>query len=73
MCSSNTVTGPVRIRSTLVPPSTRIAEELKWWAPAPLRRLHDRTGIAEHNDHDGSEDTVAGVDADRAAVVGARR
>jgi RND superfamily putative drug exporter len=25
----------------------RLAGGLNWWAPAPLRRLHDRFGIAE--------------------------
>jgi RND superfamily putative drug exporter len=38
------------IRGTLVPAFMRLAGEANWWAPAPLRRLHDRFGISEHVD-----------------------
>jgi len=41
------------IRGTLVPAFMRLAGEVNWWAPAPLRRLHDRIGISEHVDLDG--------------------
>jgi putative drug exporter of the RND superfamily len=41
------------IRGTLVPAFMRLAGEANWWAPAPLRRLHDRNGISEHVDLDG--------------------
>ena len=40
------------IRGTLVPAFMRLAGEANWWAPAPLRRLHDRFGVAEHVDLD---------------------
>jgi RND superfamily putative drug exporter len=46
------------IRGTLVPAFMRLAGEWNWWAPAPLRRLHDRFGISEHIDLD--EDPNAG-------------
>ena len=33
------------IRSTLVPAFMRLAGEVNWWAPAPLRRLYRRIGM----------------------------
>ena len=36
----------------LVPAFMRLAGEWNWWAPAPLRRLHDRIGFSEHVDLD---------------------
>ncbi|MFP5322537.1 MAG: MMPL family transporter [Acidimicrobiia bacterium] len=41
------------IRGTLVPAFMRLAGGANWWAPAPLRRLHDRIGVSEHVDLDG--------------------
>jgi hypothetical protein len=41
------------IRGTLVPAFMRLAGRWNWWAPAPLRRLHDRIGISEHVDLEG--------------------
>jgi RND superfamily putative drug exporter len=38
------------IRGILVPAFMRLAGELNWWAPAFLRRIHDRFGISEHVD-----------------------
>jgi RND superfamily putative drug exporter len=35
------------IRATLVPAFMRLAGEVNWWAPAPMRRFYDRFGIAE--------------------------
>jgi RND superfamily putative drug exporter len=35
------------IRATLVPAFMRLAGEANWWAPAPLRRFHDRWGFRE--------------------------
>jgi RND superfamily putative drug exporter len=43
------------IRGTLVPAFMRLAGDWNWWAPAPLRRLHQRIGISEHIDLDGEE------------------
>jgi len=35
------------VRSTLVPALMKLAGDWNWWAPRPLRRLHDRIGISE--------------------------
>jgi putative drug exporter of the RND superfamily len=35
------------IRGTLVPAFMKLAGRANWWAPAPLRRLHDRWGISD--------------------------
>jgi RND superfamily putative drug exporter len=35
------------VRGLLVPAFMRIAGDANWWAPGPLRRLHDRIGISE--------------------------
>jgi putative drug exporter of the RND superfamily len=35
------------IRAALVPAFMRLAGRANWWAPAPLRRLHDRIGLRE--------------------------
>ena len=35
------------VRATLVPALMKLAGEWNWWAPGPLRRLHDRIGISE--------------------------
>ncbi len=35
------------VRATLVPALMKLAGEWNWWAPAPLRRLHERFGLAE--------------------------
>jgi RND superfamily putative drug exporter len=35
------------VRALLVPALMKIAGDRNWWAPAPLRRLHARFGIAE--------------------------
>jgi putative drug exporter of the RND superfamily len=40
------------IRGTLVPAFMRLAGDWNWWAPRPLRRLHDRWGLSEHVDLD---------------------
>ena len=40
------------IRAALVPAFMRLAGDANWWAPAPLRRLHDRFGISEGGDLD---------------------
>lgn len=36
------------IRGTLVPAFMRLADRGNWWAPAPLRRFHERFGITQH-------------------------
>jgi RND superfamily putative drug exporter len=40
------------IRGALVPAFMRLMGRANWWAPRPLRRLHDRIGLAEHVDLD---------------------
>ena len=35
------------VRGALVPAFMRLAGRANWWAPGPLRRLHDRIGISE--------------------------
>jgi uncharacterized membrane protein YdfJ with MMPL/SSD domain len=36
------------IRALLVPSLMELLGKWNWWAPAPLRRLHERIGISEH-------------------------
>ncbi|CAB5028319.1 unannotated protein [freshwater metagenome] len=36
------------VRLLLVPAFMRIAGRANWWAPAPLRRLHERFGLSGH-------------------------
>jgi len=43
------------IRGTLVPAFMRLAGGANWWAPASLRRFHDRFGMGEHVDLDDAE------------------
>jgi RND superfamily putative drug exporter len=43
------------VRATLVPAFMRLAGGANWWAPAPLRRFHDRFGFSEHRDLDGGD------------------
>ncbi len=42
------------VRSLLVPATMKLLGEWNWWAPAPLRRLHDRFGLAEPVERDRS-------------------
>ncbi|HEX8582762.1 MAG TPA: MMPL family transporter, partial [Acidimicrobiales bacterium] len=35
------------VRTVLVPATMKLMGRWNWWAPAPLRRLHDRFGMAE--------------------------
>ncbi|NYI04007.1 MMPL family transporter [Allostreptomyces psammosilenae] len=35
------------VRGVLVPATMRLLGSVNWWAPGPLRRLHDRLGISE--------------------------
>jgi RND superfamily putative drug exporter len=38
------------IRGTLVPAFMKLAGSANWWAPRPLRWLHDRIGVSEQVD-----------------------
>jgi putative drug exporter of the RND superfamily len=46
------------VRATLVPAFMKLAGRANWWAPAPLRRLHDRFGISEHDPVSSDEGPV---------------
>ncbi|MEV4334914.1 MMPL family transporter [Streptomyces sp. NPDC049597] len=35
------------VRGLLVPAAMRLLGHRNWWAPRPLRRLHDRIGLKE--------------------------
>ncbi len=58
------------IRGTLVPAFMALAGEANWWAPAPLRRLHDRFGIREGDGPEGGGDGGGGGDDDEPSVEG---
>jgi RND superfamily putative drug exporter len=47
------------VRAFLVPAFMRLAGDANWWAPGPLRRLHDRIGISE-SDQPGPRGTGPG-------------
>jgi uncharacterized membrane protein YdfJ with MMPL/SSD domain len=57
------------VRALLVPASMRLLGRWNWWAPAPLRRLHDRIGLREPADDGGEDGTLVGA----AGSVGNRR
>ncbi len=40
------------VRGVLVPAFMRAFGERSWYAPGPLRRIHNRIGIAEHTPED---------------------
>ncbi|HVU71650.1 MAG TPA: MMPL family transporter [Mycobacteriales bacterium] len=42
------------VRAVLVPSFMRLMGTANWWAPAPLRRLHDKIGLSEATDDDGA-------------------
>lgn len=41
------------VRGVLVPALMRLAGEANWWAPGPLRRLHNRIGLREGRQPEG--------------------
>ncbi|MGW1910801.1 MMPL family transporter [Streptomyces sp. NPDC002076] len=47
------------VRSLLVPAIMRLTGRATWWAPAPLRRFHERFGVSEGDDK--SPDRGAGL------------
>jgi RND superfamily putative drug exporter len=49
------------IRATLVPAFMRVAGDANWWAPAPLRRFHQRWGVREDEAPREHEPEPAGV------------
>jgi RND superfamily putative drug exporter len=42
------------IRAVIVPAFLKMAGDLNWWAPAPLRWLHSKIGISEAPSHAGT-------------------
>lgn len=55
------------IRMVLVPAFMRLAGRANWWAPPPLRRLHERIGLAEEDHPDPAPTAPAGRAADGTA------
>ncbi|MDQ1403982.1 MAG: putative drug exporter of the superfamily, partial [Actinomycetota bacterium] len=53
------------IRACLVPAFMRLAGDANWWAPAWMRRIHDRFGISEgeHRPPDTVEPELTGAPA----------
>ncbi len=51
------------VRTLLVPATMKLMGEWNWWAPAPLRRFHERFGL--HEPPSGDEDDPAPHQADR--------
>lgn len=47
------------VRAALLPAFMRLAGDANWWAPAPLRRLHERFGLSESEAP--AEITIGGV------------
>ena len=47
------------IRGALVPAFMRLMGKANWWAPKPLRRLHDRFGLSEGGSLDDEVDVPA--------------
>jgi RND superfamily putative drug exporter len=63
------------VRATLVPSFMRLAGEANWWAPRPLRRLHERWGFTEASGDDGPSRPAAPddeLDVREPDLVGAR-
>jgi RND superfamily putative drug exporter len=60
------------IRGTLVPAFMRLAGDANWWAPAWMRRIHERFGFSEHVDLDEpvdlTDDEAEGRAEDREPV-----
>ncbi|MEM7140588.1 MAG: MMPL family transporter [Actinomycetota bacterium] len=44
------ITDAFIVRITLVPAVMALADRWNWWAPAPLRRVHERWGLSERDD-----------------------
>ncbi|MEU6303163.1 MMPL family transporter [Streptomyces chartreusis] len=55
------------VRSLLVPAVMRLTGRATWWAPGPLRRLHDRFGLSES---DGAPEQTEAEERDKVAVPG---
>ena len=60
------------IRGALVPAFMRLAGEANWWAPGPLRRLHDRFGFSEGVDLPDAPEATRSEPAPPPVSVGSR-
>jgi RND superfamily putative drug exporter len=58
------------VRTLLVPATMKLLGRRNWWAPAPLRRLHERYGLHEPTDALTVPDTPSDLDAPE--LVGGR-
>jgi RND superfamily putative drug exporter len=47
------------VRTLLVPAFMRLMGRANWWAPGPLRRWHEKWGLAEHDSPDSERDLAA--------------
>jgi len=54
------------VRMILVPATMTLLGPANWWAPAPLRRLHQRLGLHEAPVHTTSSTGIAGAGGGRA-------
>ncbi len=59
----------VVVRTLLVPAAMKLLGDWNWWAPAPLRRLHDRFGLREAPDGDDVDHATQPGDAVAAEPV----
>ncbi|MFZ4809955.1 MAG: hypothetical protein ACOYL9_01300, partial [Ilumatobacteraceae bacterium] len=55
------------VRALLVPAFMRLAGDANWWAPAPLRRFHDRWGL--HESDSGARAQGSRVDGDGRTTI----
>ncbi|MES5820963.1 MMPL family transporter [Streptomyces sp. RG80] len=53
------------VRSLLVPAVMKLTGRATWWAPAGLRRFHDRFGLSEGGENPAGRETSHDVPADR--------
>ncbi|MGW7046009.1 MMPL family transporter [Streptomyces avermitilis] len=58
------------VRSLLVPAVMRLTGRATWWAPAPLRRFHERFGLSEGEPPAVPEEKEAGQERDKVAAHG---
>ncbi|MET9696171.1 MMPL family transporter [Streptomyces sp. NPDC006529] len=49
------------VRSLLVPAVMKLTGRATWWAPGPLRRLHDRFGLSEGGEAGAPREPAAGA------------
>ncbi len=57
------------VRSLFVPAAMKLMGEWNWWAPAPLRRFHDRFGLHEPPSTPAPASAPDAIEPDHALVV----